>query len=276
MIFLVIKFGPVLRNFSAVTPETTSPLQSTLVSEIDEMTLLYVPAGEFTMGSDSNSDEQPIHKVTLDAFWIDQTEVTNKMYSSCVEAGVCEEPTNAGSYSHSSYYGNAEFYDYPVIYVDWNMAKTYCEWADRRLPTEAEWEKAARGENANVYPWGNTFDGSLVNFCDTNCSFSYADKSSDDGFADVAPVGSYPNGASVYGALNMAGNVREWVNDWYSETYDSSSPSSNPEGPSSGQYRALRGGSWISGDDVVRSSVRYGNGPTDSDDDIGFRCSRSP
>ena len=266
----------VLRNFSAVTPETTSPLQSTLVSEIDEMTLLYVPAGEFTMGSDSNSDEQPIHKVTLDAFWIDQTEVTNKMYSSCVEAGVCEEPTNAGSYSHSSYYGNAEFYDYPVIYVDWNMAKTYCEWADRRLPTEAEWEKAARGENANVYPWGNTFDGSLVNFCDTNCSFSYADKSSDDGFADVAPVGSYPNGASVYGALNMAGNVREWVNDWYSETYDSSSPSSNPEGPSSGQYRALRGGSWISGDDVVRSSVRYGNGPTDSDDDIGFRCSRSP
>ena len=133
----------------------------------------------------------------------------------------------------------------------------------------------ARGENANVYPWGNTFDGSLVNFCDTNCSFSYADKSSDDGFADVAPVGSYPNGASVYGALDMAGNVREWVNDWYSETYDSSSPSSNPEGPSSGQYRVLRGGSWISGDDVVRSSVRYGNGSTDSDDDIGFRCAMS-
>ena len=112
----------------------------------DGMTLLYVPAGEFTMGSDrGRPDEKPVHKVILDAFWIDQTEVTNKMYALCVDAAVCEEPTDTSSSTHSSYYGNAEYDNYPVIYVDWNMAKTYCEWADRRLPTEAEWEKVARG-----------------------------------------------------------------------------------------------------------------------------------
>jgi serine/threonine-protein kinase len=219
------------------------------------------------MGSDDRlADEKPVHKVTLDAFWIDKTEVTNKMYSLCVEAGVCREPALNRSYTHSSYYGNSEFDDYPVIYVNWNMAKTYCEWADRRLPTEAEWEKAARGENANVYPWGNkTPNYRLLNYN----SF----------VGDTTEVGTYPDGASIYGAYDMAGNVWEWVNDWYSETYYSSSPSSNPEGPDSGQYRVLRGGAWYFHDSNVRSAYRYGDDPDDptiASSYIGFRCSRSP
>ncbi|MCI0554980.1 MAG: formylglycine-generating enzyme family protein, partial [Anaerolineae bacterium] len=256
-------------------PPTPTPGTGSTMTGKDGMTLLYVPAGEFTMGSeDGSTDEQPERTVPLDAFWIDKSEVTNKMYAACVEAGVCDEPTNSSSYTHSSYYGNSEFDDYPVIYVDWNMAKTYCEWADRRLPTEAEWEKAARGENANVYPWGNTFDGTLVNFCDTNCSFDWADKSSDDGFADVAPVGSYPNGASPYGAYDMAGNVWEWVSSLYQPyPYDGTD---GREDLTSSDSRALRGGSWGSYVDNVRSAVRYRFVPTVTDVNVGFRCASSP
>jgi formylglycine-generating enzyme required for sulfatase activity len=235
---------------------------STMTGE-DGMTLLYVPAGEFTMGSDDgSSDEKPVHTVTLDAFWIDRTEVTNKMYSQCVEAGVCEEPTNTNSFRRSSYYGNSNFDNYPVIYVNWNMAKTYCEWADRRLPTEAEWEKVARGENASVYPWGNNApNNNLLNF--------------QSAVGDTTEVGTYPDGASIYGAYDMAGNVWEWVNDWYSETYYSSSPASNPEGPDSGQYRVLRGGAWSHYQNVVRSALRLSLDPSYSYLDVGFRCSRS-
>lgn len=172
---------------------------------------MYVPAGEFTMGSDNgDADEKPVHTVPLDAFWIDQTEVTNAMYARCVQAGACNSPGSVGSFTRDGYYGDSEFDNYPVIYVSWNDANAYCSWADRRLPTEAEWEKAARGENALVYPWGNNFDGTRVNFCDKNCSFDWADKASDDGYADTATAGSYSNGASPYGALDMAGNVWNW------------------------------------------------------------------
>lgn len=220
----------------------------------DGMTLLYIPAGEFTMGSDNGeSDEKPVHTVTLDAFWIDQTEVTNAMYAKCVSSGSCQEPTDKSSSTHTSYYGDAEFDNYPVIYVDWNMAKTYCEWVDRKLPTEAEWEKAARGTDGRTYPWGNDFDGTRLNFCDKNCSFDWADKSSDDGFADTAPVENYSSGASPYGALDMAGNVWEWVADWY-DVYPGGDP--NASSDFGQKYRVLRGGSWSSIDDLVRSAYR--------------------
>jgi serine/threonine-protein kinase len=256
------------------------------------MTLVFVPAGEFTMGRDADdavaecqkfssdcdrgyfANEDPPHSVQVDAFWIDQTEVTNKMYALCVEAGVCQEPTSTGSDTHSRYYGNAEFDNYPVIYVDWSMAKTYCEWAGRRLPTEAEWEKAARGENASVYPWGDTFDGSLVNFGDTNCPFCDGNKSFNDGFADVAPVGSYPSGMSVYGALDMAGNVLEWVSSLYKPyPYDATD---GRENLTSLDGRVLRGGAWSSTDVFVRSAFRVWRDPTYSIYGIGFRCARSP
>ena len=183
------------------TPVPTSTpmpaLGDTKISPKDEMTLVYVPAGEFLMGRDADDsladcqelfepyldvelkyecerswfeDAEPVHTVYLDAFWIDQTEVTNAQYTKCVAAGVCESPEFEWSYTNFDYFGNVEFDDYPVIYVSWDDAQDYCEWAGRRLPTEAEWEKAARGTKGLVYPWGNTFDGTKVNFCDSNCA----------------------------------------------------------------------------------------------------------
>jgi serine/threonine-protein kinase len=232
----------------------------------DGMTLLYVPAGEFTMGSETgDGDEKPLHTVMLDAFWIDQTEVTNAMYAQCVsDRGACNEPADKGSDARSSYYGNSEFDDYPVIHVYWNDAKTYCEWAGRRLPTEAEWEKAARGDTAFTYPWGNVEPrNDLLNFNNAE--------------GDTTEVGVYPKGASPYGALDMAGNVWEWVADWYDNTYYASSPEVNPSGPSSGEFRVLRGGSWwdFAGADV-RSTLRGWNDPSFALIDIGFRCALSP
>jgi formylglycine-generating enzyme required for sulfatase activity len=265
---------PTLTNTPA-PPTATRGIVQTLTGN-DGMTLLYVPAGEFTMGSDNGDfTAKPAHTVHLNAYWIDQTEVTNAMYAKCVADGICKEPTNNSSYTYPSYYGNPEFDNYPVIHVDWNMAKTYCEWAGRRLPTEAEWEKAARGENASVYPWGDTFDGSLVNFCDTNCPFDdWANKSFNDGFADVAPVGSYPSGKSVYGALDMAGNVMEWVSSLDKPyPYDATDGRENLD---SSDARLVRGGSWGNRDRHVRSALGGWQDPSNTDYVIGFRCSRSP
>jgi serine/threonine-protein kinase len=234
-----------------------------VISDKDGMTLLYVPAGEFTMGTTTgNSDEKPVHKATLNAFWIDKTEVTNRMYALCVRAGTCIEPAGKSSATHSSYYGDSDFDNYPVIFMVWNSAKAYCEWADRRLPTEAEWEKAARGIDARTYPWGNDAPNSNL------LNYKYA-------IGDVTEVGKYPNGASPYGALDMAGNAWEWVADWYSQIYYQDSPSSNPLGANSGQYKVLRGGTWYDSDTGVRSTDRGGTEPADAGYNVGFRCASS-
>jgi formylglycine-generating enzyme required for sulfatase activity len=227
------------------------------------MSLLYVPAGEFTMGSESGFDnERPAHTVYLDEFWIDQTEVTVHMYSLCVAAKVCKKPAIKASALYANYYDSPDFEDYPVIHVDWNMAKTYCEWAGRRLPTEAEWEKAARSEQALTYPWGSEEPNNhLLNF--------------DNQKRDVTAVGSYPGGAGPYGALDLAGNAWEWVADWYGGTYYASSPASNPFGPKSGQERVLRGGSWLDRSIYVRSSNRDHKSPDDACVNCGFRCAVS-
>ena len=250
-------------KFSIATP--TLGVGSTTIGEHGEI-LVYVPKGEFTMGSDVNSDEQPIHKVYLDAFWIDQTEVTNKQYKACVDAGTCEPPSSTNSYTHPSYYGNPEFDDYPVIYVNWDKANRYCEvWTGTGgdLPTEAQWEKAARGTDARTYPWGNDAPNKdLLNYNSI--------------VGDTTKVGNYKTVKSFYGTYDMAGNVWEWANDWYDETYyKSSNSSNNPLGPESGQYRVLRGGSWPYNYNYVRSAFRNRNYPTVTYDDFGFRCSRS-
>jgi serine/threonine protein kinase len=196
-----------------------------------------------------------------DAYWIDQTEVTNGMYALCVSAGKCNPPRENSSYSRSSYYGDSKYDNYPVIKVDWDQAKTYCAWVGAELPTEAQWEKAARGEGGRVYPWGNnspTCDLTNYGYCIRN----------------TTAVKSYESGKSLYGAYDMAGNVWEWVNDWYGGTYYETSPSSNPTGPSSGTYRILRGGASLSVGHGIRSAVRYRVGPVYRSGLIGFRCAR--
>jgi len=160
-------------------------------------------------------NEYPAHPVIISSFWIDKTEVSNRQYEECVRAGVCTPPIDLGSNYRTTYYGEPAFADFPVIWVTHAQASEYCTWAGGRLPTEAEWEYAARGPNAYTFPWGDDFDGSRLNYCDVNCDAGPNDPSVDDGYADTAPVGSYPAGASWVGALDMAGNVREWVADWY-------------------------------------------------------------
>jgi len=255
VVSLVVALFPPLRNLFA------PGVGSTKIGK-DGAMLVYVPAGEFTMGSENGeSDEQPEDQVYLDAFWIDQTEVTNAMYEECVTDGDCTSPSPTSSYTRDDYYGNSEFKDYPVIYVDWDQANAYCSWADRRLPTEAEWEKAARGENAFIYPWGNDApNNNLLNY--------------NSALGDTTEVSNYPNGASPYGALDMAGNVWEWVSSLYQPyPYDAED---GRENLNSTDARVLRGGTWRDVDSVVRSADRFRGGPTSSFNYVGFRCSRSP
>jgi serine/threonine-protein kinase len=253
--------------FATSTPSSTPTSTYTTTPEMgigsamtgeDGATLVYVPAGEFTMGSnDGDPDEKPIRTVTLDAFWIDQTEVTNSQYVQCVNAGKCTRPIN------TDHFNNSDYTNHPVVYVNWDQAKAYCLWAGRDLPTEAQWEKAARGTKAYTYPWGNESPNKTL----LNYSLS---------LGDTTQVASYESGKSLYGAYDMAGNAWEWVNDWYGEIYYQSSPESNPIGSESGRYRVLRGGSWAYGDYFVRSSNRNRFIPTDTDyGGTGFRCALS-
>ena len=258
----------------APAAEELEPAAGTIqISQDDGMPMVYVPAGQFSMGSeDGYEDEQPVHTVYLDGYWIDQTEVTNAMYAQCVASGACTVPSDFSSYKRLSYYGNSQYGDYPVIYVNWYQAKDYCQWAGRELPTEAQWEKAARGPDGRAFPWGEAQPaGTLVNFSDRNNDFIWSDDSVDDGFADTAPVASYPDGASPYGALDMAGNVFEWVADWYDSSYYSQSPANNPTGPLSGKYRVRRGGSWDLNVNHIRTANRHWDHPETSTN-LGFRC----
>ncbi len=268
-------------NYRAMEPVEIK----TRFSEIDGMEQVFVPAGVFIMGADMDdkeaiASEKPAHEVYLYAYWIDRTEVTNSQYALCVSAGVCQPPTAFGqervnSIHYEWYYGNPEFDNYPVIYVDWDSALTYCEWAGRRLPTEAEWEKAARGTDQRWFPWGNkNVRSTFVNLADRNTRFDHSYNLVDDGYTDTAPVGSYPDGASPYGAYDMAGNVWEWVSDWYSKTYYSESPFENPTGPVSGTHKALRGGSYNNSNWSIRTTMRSYLGHLYAYGYVGFRCSQ--
>jgi serine/threonine-protein kinase len=272
---------------------------STRTSEIDGMTLVFVPDGDFEMGSDSSgyANEKPVHTVLLDSYWIDQTEVTNSMFGAFVaqtgyqteaeETGSSRgydtdtgksQPTQGADWEHplGTDSGLSDLAEHPVVHVSWNDARAYCEWAGRRLLTEAEWEKAARGTDGRTFPWGSDFDGTRLNSADVNLGAGRGNNSFDDGFQLTSPVGSYPQGASPYGALDMVGNVWEWVNDWADEAYYQNSPSANPGGPASGESRIVRGGSWHDPEDGNRAAYRGWAAPEDTDITLGFRCGLTP
>jgi formylglycine-generating enzyme required for sulfatase activity/nucleotide-binding universal stress UspA family protein len=252
----------------------------TWIRPADGMVMVYVPAGEFEMGSTDEEVDHVLelcseyygdcgrswlesellmyHAVALDSFRIDKYEVTNSQYQQCVTAGACDSPKQRSSYTRDSYYGDSAYDDYPVVYVDQYRADAYCAWAGGRLPTEEEWEYAARGKQRYIYPWGDSFNGTRLNYCDANCEGRWKDSAYDDGYADTAPVGSYPAGASWCGAVDMAGNVAEWA------VY-------KPQPGAS--ILVLRGGSWYSDQFDARCAYRLtGPTPMDTFDYVGFRC----
>jgi serine/threonine-protein kinase len=281
----VIGLAPTTQRATATlkpsqTPLPTNTPETMRVNTTDNALMDLVPGGDFTMGSSSDVDpyfwgaEAPPHQVSVGDFWVYHTEVTNAMYRVCVAAGACGPPRLAKSVTRESYYGDPQFDDYPVIQISWSQAKGYCEWAGGRLPTEAEWEKAARGTDARLFPWGNQApDGTTANLCDSNCD-NPADRANtvDDGYADTALVGSFPAGSSPYGALDMAGNVWEWVADWYSPDYYKDSPYGAPLGPDSGTRKIMRGGSYFNGSNGVRVVARSSRLPDDALFSVGFRC----
>ena len=228
------------------------------VSSADGMTQVFVAAGEFLMGTDDKEAQKnrPRHAVTLSGFWIDQTEVTNEMYARCVAEKQCPPPF---SEEFNPYYGKTKYANYPVVYITWEGADKYCRWAGRRLPTEAEWEKAARGTDGRLYPWGDEPPNmSLANY--------------DNAIGEPLPVDRYPLGASPYGALNMVGNVREWVADWFHEFFYLAGLNENPIGPPSGETKSLRGGSYLDDENEIRVFNRFFHAPGSPGINRGFRC----
>ena len=220
--------------------------------------LLEVRDGAFMMGSNyGESDERPPRKIEMDTYYIFRDEVTNAQYAACVAAGVCNAPAYTDSAVQPSYYGNHAFDTYPMINVDWNMADTYCRWIGGSLPTEAQWEKAARGRNGIPYPWGDYQPEGKANYDGT----------------DPKTVGSYTEWSSPNDAQDMAGNVAEWVNDWYAASAYQTNASVNPKGPDTGVSKVVRGGSYLTEDKKdIRASARDSADPSLVYLYIGFRC----
>ncbi|MEZ4515296.1 MAG: SUMF1/EgtB/PvdO family nonheme iron enzyme, partial [Chloroflexota bacterium] len=220
---------------------------------------VFIPAGEFAMGADdedSDGDASPIHMVFLDEYWIMQTEVTNFQFSRCVDAGACRPPDNL-------IWKNVAYAEYPVTDVNWSDAANYAKWVGGALPTEAQWEKACRGTDGRIYPWGAQEPSNDL------ANFDYLR-------GGVMPAGSYWLGRSPYGVLDMSGNVAEWIRDWYDDNFYSVSPLENPVGPMNGNEQVVRGGSFISPyTRSLRCSSRIGVAPDRRERVYGFRVVRS-
>jgi len=241
----------------------------------DSSVLIKIPAGAFTMGSNVSDNEKPIHTVCLSAYFIGKYEVTNRQYKNFCDATKHPYPPNALVYYIDFY---EEYFigypNYPVVNISWYDAKAYCKWAGLRLPTEAEWEKAARGMDGGIYPWGNkALDADSVyrmNFGEQ----TFSDVRKRDGYEYTAPVGSFPKGISPYGCYDMAGNVSEWCNDLYTDNYYDDSLDSNPKGTPSDGTRVLRDGCWTYRAIDCRSVLRLGCNPVCWSYYSGFRVAQ--
>jgi serine/threonine-protein kinase len=269
---------PVLPTVT-ITPITSNDPPQTISagsireSDIDGMEMVYIPAATFMMGSDDGEeDEQPVHEVYLDAYWIDRTEVTNAMFATFLtemgnqyQGGTTWMDTDSEESRirlvDNQWLVSNGYEDHPVTQVDWYGAQAYCTWVGRRLPTEAEWEYAARGNDQRAYPWG----GSIP-----SCIFTNFSDCEDDSTA----VGLHPKGASPFGVQDMSGNAREWVADWYQENYYEESPNRNPPGPNVGLFRVLRGGSWYDVSSYLTVTARIPNSAATHGYN-GFRCALS-
>lgn len=266
------------------TPAPTAPPSPTpgpLIEPLSGAGMIYLPGGIFRMGDDEGDrDAQPSFVTRLDPFYLDETEVSNGQYARCVAAAACRPPQRPNATYHPSYYGDPAYDAYPVIFVTWDDADAFCRWRGGRLPSEAEWEYAAAYDpvtaQKRLYPWGDGFNGELANFCDVACTLADRDPAFDDGHKDTAPVDSYPEGRSAFGLYNMAGNVFEWVNDWYDPTAYSGASDINPMGPAAGVTKVMRGGSWLSSAEDLKTTQRDLFEPAVARANLGFRCAMTP
>ena len=249
IVLMVVMVGILLSGCG----QATGTIVAVAPKTVDGAAMVFVPAGEFQMGAELMPDERPVHTVYLDAFWMDRYEVSNRLYQACVKAGACRQDPNLSDSGSPANEG------LPATLVNWADADAYCKWAGKHLPTEAQWEKAARGTDGRTYPWGNTFDQNIVNSA-YNLNLT------------TVPVDQFPDGASPYGAFNMAGNVWEWVADWYSETYYQQSPRQNPQGPASGELKVARGGGYGGTEAVMRTAQRRSIDGIETGRYLGFRC----
>jgi formylglycine-generating enzyme required for sulfatase activity len=261
---LLLASGPSLLSPASAQLDRLKKSKSFGTAVVAEAPMVMIPEGMFAMGGDGTQaleDERPLHRVWLDAVSMDLHEVTTAQYAAFLAAEHREAPWQ-WEMVNLSLHG-----DRPVIGVDWHDADAYCRWKGKRLPTEAEWEKAARGTDGQLYPWGNQVPTSaLANFA-LGARFSYSQV--------LMPVRSYELGKSSYGLYQMAGNVWEWVQDWYAANYYETSPDRNPPGPEQGQFKVLRGGSWS---DLPKYLLTYGRfklPPETRNSYTGFRCAKS-
>ncbi len=256
-----------------VSRQTPTVNASERVRQKDGAVEVLIPAGAFTFGCiiehnggfDCPDDELPSRRINLDAYYMDKYEVTNRQYALCAAAGVCAEPSYRYSATREDYYGNPEYDNYPAANVSWTEAAAYCAWVGGRLPTEAEWEKAARGTDLRAYPWGDS---------DPNCGMANAkdEVKGSNCVGDTLPVGSLPEGASPYGVMDMAGNVWEWVQDWYVLDADGLRISVDPFAQDLGFHKVVKGGSWDYAWSRLRISYNSDHEPDAHKISFGFRC----
>lgn len=277
--FILIKTesNPIIANTPAPaaihTPDNQPETEATHLREIDRMPLIEIPAGDVWIGCDETNnagfpcmgDELPLHQVYLDPFFIDKFEVTNAQYALCARDGACAEPYYQHSATQTDYYTDPDYADFPRVAVSWFEASDYCEWAGGRLPTEAEWVRAARGDDRRVFPWGDEDpDCNKANMLDENTGKVCV--------GDTAPVGSYPEGASPFGVMDLAGNAWEWTADWYNWKYYSISPEINPQGPEQGGTKVVHGGGFDYGWKHLRIAYTTDHDPKEHKIGFGFRC----